>query len=181
GFGWGEIQWKAVGVFILGAIPAAWLGSYVMSIMPAVHISRIVGVLLIGLVLWRRIKKDLPPIPLRLLGLGGALSGFLSGITGVGGPVAATFFFSFQLPAGAYVASEAFTAVVTHLTKTVIYNKYSLINLDGFIRGAILGMAMIAGSWTGKQVITRIRREHFLLIVEVLLVISGLQMLWSSF
>ena len=181
GFGWKEINWKAVGLFIIGAVPAAWLGSYLMSIMPAILISRIVGILLIGLVIWRRVKKDLPTMPVRMMGIGGAMSGFLSGISGVGGPVAATFFFSLQLPSGAYVASEAFTAIVTHFTKTVIYNKYDLITTDGIIHGSILGIVMVAGSWTGKQVINRISRKHFLTAVELLLIISGIYLLWNSF
>ena len=120
-------------------------------------------------------------MPLGMMGIGGAFSGFLSGMSGVGGPVAATFFFSLELPAGAYVASEAMTAVFTHFTKTIIYGKYELITIEGIIRGSLLGIVMIAGSWTGKRVIHRISRKHFLMVVEVLLIISGAYLLWNSF
>jgi hypothetical protein len=39
---------------------------------------------------------------------------------------------------------------------------------------------MIAGSWTGKKIIENLSREKFVVLVEVLLVISGFQMIISG-
>lgn len=46
--------------------------------------------------------------------------------------------------------------------------------------GLFLGTSMIPGSWTGKKIIQRMSREKFLILVEVLLVISGVQMIFFS-
>jgi len=67
-----------------------------------------------------------------------------------------------------------------HVTKTVMYNKYALIGLKDLLLGLFLGLAMIMGSWTGKKLIQKLPREKFLLLVEVLMVISGLQLIFFN-
>jgi len=39
---------------------------------------------------------------------------------------------------------------------------------------------MIIGSWTGKKLIQKLPREIFLLLVEVLMAISGLQLIFFN-
>ena len=56
--------------------------------------------------------------------------GFLSAIAGSAGPIGAVAFLSLNLSPAAYVASEAVTAVVMHVTKTVVYGKYALLSAD---------------------------------------------------
>jgi len=67
-----------------------------------------------------------------------------------------------------------------HLTKTVVYNKYSPIGWTELYYGLFIGLAMILGSWTGKQIIEKFSRKKFLLLVEILLVLSGLQLIWTA-
>ena len=112
--------------------------------------------------------------------LGGGLTGFLSGLVGSAGPLGAAFFLGLDLTATAYIASEAFTALTMHLTKTVVYNKYSLIGLTELYYGLFIGLAMILGSWTGKRIIEKLARKKFLLLVDILLTISGLQLIWTA-
>lgn len=106
--------------------------------------------------------------------------GFLSAVAGSAGPLGAAFFLGLNLPPLAYVASEAVTAVVMHLTKTIMYNKYALVGTSELLLGGFLGLAMILGSWTGKKVIQKLSREKFLLLVEILLVISGIQLIFFA-
>lgn len=44
--------------------------------------------------------------------------------------------------------------------------------------GLFIGVAMILGSWTGKKIIERLPRKAFVLLVEVLLLISAAQLLF---
>ena len=105
------------------------------------------------------------------------MTGFLSGIAGSAGAVGAAFFLGLNITATAYIASEAFTALTMHLTKTMVYGKYSLIGLTELYYGLFIGAAMILGSWTGKKIIERLPKHIFLIIVEILLIISGIQMI----
>jgi len=112
--------------------------------------------------------------------IGGGLTGFLSGLAGSAGPLGAAFFLGLNMSALAYVASEAFTALAMHLTKTIVYGKYSLIGLTELYYGLFIGVAMILGSWTGKRLIEKLSKRTFIIVVEVLLVIAGIQLVWSS-
>ncbi|SDZ85528.1 Sulfite exporter TauE/SafE [Bizionia paragorgiae] len=112
--------------------------------------------------------------------IGGGLTGFLSGLIGSAGPIGAAFFLGLDLTATAYVASEAFTALTMHLTKTVVYSKYALIGKEELYYGLFIGAAMILGSWSGRKIIEKISRDKFIFLVEILLIITGIQMIWTS-
>ena len=71
-------------------------------------------------------------------------------------------------------ATEAVTAVAMHLTKTAVYGKYALLSPQSLLVGLLLGGAMWLGSWTGKRLIERLDEKRFALLVEGLLVVSGL-------
>ncbi|HEY9125263.1 MAG TPA: TSUP family transporter, partial [Bacteroidales bacterium] len=114
----------------------------------------------------------------RWLFVGGIATGFLSGIAGSAGPLGAACFVSLNLTPIAYISSEAFTALLMHISKTVVYQKYSLIGFNELGYGLVCGTAMILGSYTGKKMIAFLSREKFLLLVDSLLVLSGLQMIF---
>lgn len=79
-----------------------------------------------------------------------------------------------------YIASESFTAFVMHLKKTIVYGKYSLIGLTELYFGLFIGVAMIHGSWMGKLIIEEFSKHKFLIVVELLLKVSGIQMIISG-
>ena len=112
--------------------------------------------------------------------IGGGLTGFLSGLAGSAGPLGAAFFLGLNLTATAYIASEAFTALTMHIVKTIVYNKFSLIEPTDVYYGIFIGIAMICGSWTGKKIIDKLSRKNFILIVEILLIISAIQLILTS-
>ena len=179
-FGRQELKFHPIIYFLLTAIPFTILGSYLFADIDSRKIKIGIGVFFILLVIYRRtrIKKTL--IGDKGMLLGGGLTGFLSGLTGSAGPIGAAFFLGLNLTPTAYIASEAFTALIMHLTKTIVYNRYSLIGLTDVYYGLFIGLAMILGSWTGKKIIERISREKFLLLVEILLLVSGLQLIWTA-
>jgi hypothetical protein len=179
-FGYREIRWAPAGRFILGAIPASVLGSTVFVALPKEYITRGIGTVLLLFVAARRTGLFTFKIQDNWLTAGGALVGLLSAMAGSAGPLGAALFLGLNLPATAYVASEATTAVAMHVTKLVVYQKYSLIGLPDLALGCFLGVAMVIGSWTGKRIIQRLPRDRFLLLVEVLMAVSALQLLATS-
>lgn len=42
----------------------------------------------------------------------------------------------------------------------------------------LLGIGMIIGSWTGKKMIEKLSKEKFILLVEILLIVSALQLIF---
>jgi hypothetical protein len=61
------------------------------------------------------------------------------------------------------VASEAVTAVVMHLTKLNV-----IVGEGDLYTGALLGAAMIAGSWTGHRLVEKMSETSFHRLIEVL-------------
>lgn len=153
------------------------IGARLFIVLPKQYINIGIGILLIVIVMMRRIKLFGFKVNELFLIPDGALVGFLSAVAGSAGPLGAAFFLGLNLPAIAYVSSEAVTAVAMHITKTIMYNKYALIGFSDLLLGLFLGLAMILGSWTGKKLILRLPRDKFLLLVEVLMILSGLQLI----
>jgi uncharacterized protein len=179
-FGYKEISWKPALYFILGAVPLSIVGSRLFVDLPKGYITTGIGILLIGIVVLRRLGIRQFNIGQTGLFFGGALTGFLSGLAGSAGPLGAAFFLQLNLPAVAYVASEAVTAIAMHLTKIMVYQRYALIDLQAIAYGALLGIGMVLGSWTGKKIIERLPRDKFVTFVELLLLISALQLIFIN-
>lgn len=179
-FGRRELRWRPILFFLSTAIPLSVAGSALFADVDGEKIKVGIGVFLILLVAYRRSNVRKIALGEKGMLLGGGLTGFLSGLVGSAGPLGAAFFLGLDLTATAYVASEAFTALVMHLTKTLAYKRYALIGQAELYYGLFIGCAMVLGSWTGKKVAERLSREKFVLLVEVLLVVSGLQLIWTA-
>ena len=172
GFGYKEIKWKPVIYFCIGALPAAILGSIMFVELPSGLIMKAIGIFLLVIVLLRHLNIKYTIAEKWFIPFG-ALVGFLSAVLGSAGPIGAVAFLSLNLTPTAYVASEAVTAVVMHLTKTVIYGSYALLTIQDFITGVILGLAMVAGSWTARRFIKNMSSKAFSYFVDIVLVIAA--------
>jgi len=179
GFGWRDIRWRPSLEFGAGAIPASIAGSRLFADLPAGRVGQVIGCCLLGLVAWRHTKLGKRDLPAWFLIPAGAGVGFLSALAGSAGPLGAAVFLSLNLPARSYIASEATAAVIIHLSKSMIYGRYSLLNRLELLSGLALGVSMILGSWTGRKLVERIEGKRFVLLVECLLVVSGVSLLFT--
>ncbi|MEY1638640.1 sulfite exporter TauE/SafE family protein [Tenuifilum osseticum] len=179
-FGRKDLKWKPILLFLLTAIPLTIFGSFLFTDIDSKNIKIGIGGFLILLVIYRRANVKKIVLGEKGMLIGGGLTGFLSGLAGSAGPLGAAFFLGLNLTATAYIASEAFTALTMHLTKTIVYNKYALVGQTELYYGLFIGIAMILGSWLGKKIIENLSREKFIILVEILLIISGLQMIITA-
>ena len=171
GFGFTQIHWKPVGLFLLGATPLAILGAMSFVQLPKELITRAIGAAILVFVVLKhfgllRIKSGSSV----LIG-GGCVVGFLSGLVGSAGPLGAAIFLSLGLPPVAYIASEATTALAMHGVKTVVYQHYIVLDREFWFLAALMGVAMVLGTWSAKRVIERMPRETFQRFVAILLVV----------
>lgn len=176
GFGFSRIQWKPVGLFLLGAVPLSILGALSFVQLPKDLVTRSIGaaiLLFVGLKYFGALKVKAGPA---LLVGGGGVVGFLSGLVGSAGPLGAAIFLSLELPPVAYVASEAMTALTMHSVKTVVYQRHIALDRAFWFLAARLGGAMILGTWSAKRVIGHMPRERFQQFVAVLLVVIAVYM-----
>lgn len=177
GFGFRQIRWRPVGWFLLGAIPMSLVGALLFVRLPAGLVTRGIGVAVLVFAILKYFKVlDFKPSN-RLLVVGGGVTGLLSGLVGSAGPLGAAVFLSLGLPPVAYVASEASTALAMHGVKTVVYGSMLDLNQAFWMLGALLGVAMVAGTWVANQIISRASQAGFERYVLVLLAALGLYLI----
>ncbi len=172
GFGWREIRWRPALMFSLGAVPASVLGARIFVDLQSETVLRLVGLLLLGIVVFRRSRFG-GRMPERLLAPVGAGVGFISAVAGSAGPLAAAVFLGLELPPRAYVASEAVAAVLMHLAKSITYGRYAALSTGDVLQGILLGGSLVAGSWTGRRLVDLLPTHVFTVLVEGLLIVSA--------
>jgi uncharacterized membrane protein YfcA len=177
GFGWRGIRWRPVLIFSAGAVPASFGGARLFVDLPPAVILRLIGIFLLVIVALRHTTLGKQKMPESLLAPAGAIVGFLSALAGSAGPLGAAVFLSLHLPPPVYVSSEAITAVLMHLTKTIIYGRYAAVTFGDFVQGLALGGSLVLGSWTGRKLIDRMPEKGFSVLVEILLTVSAIMLI----
>lgn len=172
-FGFRQISWAPVSWFLLGAMPLTLVGALLFVRLPAAWATRAIGVAVIGFVALTHFGILRIRFTPRWLVLGGGVVGFLSGLVGSAGPLGAAVFLSLGLPPVAYVASEAVTALTMHGVKTLVFQHFIVLDRDFWLLAALMGVAMILGTWSAKRVIERLPRKIFHFLVTGLLLVVG--------
>lgn len=121
-------------------------------------------------------KLKVPERSLAFLGVG---VGIVSAVAGSAGPLGAAVLLGLNLTPQAFVATEAVTAVLMHLAKSLAYGRYLALGLDDLLRGLLLGGSLVLGSWTGRKLVDRMPEQWFSRIVEGLLVVSAFTLMAS--
>ncbi|WP_034592823.1 sulfite exporter TauE/SafE family protein [Hamadaea tsunoensis] len=168
-----DIRWPLVGWFALGAVPLAVAGGLLLAHAPLGALKRMLGVFLIGVVVWRHLRRD-PGKPGDKAFIGvGAASGLGSALLGSVGPLTAPFFLAYGLARAAYIGTEAASALTMHLAKLGAYGAGDLLTRTVIVYGVVLTPATLAGAWVGKRIVGRISDRVFVLLVEAGLLLSG--------
>jgi len=172
-----EVKAGLVGWFSLGAVPAALVGGLVFARAPLEPLRRLLGLFLLGSVAWRRFgRSPRRPSDHSFVAVGGA-SGFGSALVGTVGPITAPFFLAYGLTKGAYIGTEAASALIMHCTKLVAYGIGDILDAQILLLGAALTPATVLGSWAGKRTVDRLSVPVFTALVEIGLVVAGLTFL----
>lgn len=170
-----EVSLPVVGWFSLGAVPAALVGGTLFAAAPLRVLTRALGLFLVlAAAVWHFRERSFPRLTRRGFAPLGATSSFVSALVGSSGPLVAPFFVAHGLVKGAYVGTEALSAVVTHLAKLVAYGHAALLTPDTLAGGLPLGLVMVAGAYAGKRVMVRLPERTFALLVKGTLVVVGL-------
>ncbi|MBX7067281.1 MAG: sulfite exporter TauE/SafE family protein [Parachlamydiales bacterium] len=182
---WKSIHWKSAFQFgipaLLAAIPGALLLQWLNKVggekpytLFCIHAKFSVLHFLIGLLLIffaLRHKK----IRMQNIRIGGALSGFLGGLSGFQGAFRSLFLLNVNLQPSPFIATNAIIAVVIDAVRLTIY-VWSFSSLLLQINGAILisaGGAAICGVALGFALLKKVTHELIQKVVMLLLVILG--------
>jgi uncharacterized membrane protein YfcA len=166
-----------VGWFSLGAVPCAVGAGLLFATAPLGFLQRLLGVLLLLVVVWRRVRPRARWVPAGAFVGVGAASGLGSALVGSVGPLTAPFFLARGLVREAYIGTEAASAVVLHAAKLVGYGIGALLSAKVLVLGLLLAPATVLGAWAGRHVVRRTSERVFVLVVEAGLVVSAVLLL----
>ncbi|MHC4641425.1 MAG: sulfite exporter TauE/SafE family protein [Planctomycetota bacterium] len=176
------IRWKLILTFGIPGIAASLLGALLAFEVPAGLLSRILAAFMIIYVMYLFAK---PSFKIRQgtasAVSGGALSGFLAGIFGMGGAVRGLFLSAFDLPKTVYIATAGAIALFIDTTRVTTY----------FLKGAELespilwGMlifipASFLGAKVAKLFVEKIPQKHFRKVIAIFLFLVALKLLFFS-
>ncbi|SNY64020.1 sulfite exporter TauE/SafE family protein [Paractinoplanes atraurantiacus] len=168
-----EIRWRLAGWFALGAVPLAVAGGLLLAQAPIDPLKRLLGMFLIGVVVWRR-RHPHPRKPSdRRFAAVGAASGLGSALLGSVGPLTAPFFLAYGLARASYIGTEAAAALTMHLSKIAAYGAGDLLTGRVLLFGAALTPATLAGAWLGRGIVGRLSDRVFVALVEAGLIAAG--------
>lgn len=113
-----DIVWK----FLMGAIPGALFGAYVVTLIPAQWLYLIFGVFLLVFCYAEIAKSSISfTVTKNDFYWVGGLTGFSAGILGAPGPIHAPFFMRYGLTKEAFIATASLTTIVVHVSKLSIF------------------------------------------------------------
>jgi len=178
---WREVDWRACAAYSVTGIPSAALGARTLLVLPPRIVEGALGAFFILMIPARR---WLASHHLRLnrwhLAAVGAVIGFLTGIVVSTGPITAPIFLAYGLVKGAFLATEAAGSLAVYLTKVAVFRNFGALPIDSLVKGLIIGSSLMAGSFLAKGFVLRLPPERFRLLMDALLLLSGVAMLWAA-
>lgn len=176
-----NISWKIVKYFLPAALPAVWLGAWLLKFINPFYLEVGMGLFLV-INLPFVFKKQLtevekPPVPAYLLSIIGFLAGFLSGLTGAVGLLFNKFYLRHGLNKEEIIATRAANEIVLHLVKIVLYALFGLITKQVILIGLMISLAAFLSAFFMKRVLPFVSELLFKRIGYLAMVLSGVFML----
>ena len=174
-----HIDWRALGVFLPGALMGAAIGSLVLiSLPPAIWYLTIA--LFILYLCWG------PALPKRALNrpgifLAGVVTTFVSLFAGASGPLVAAFIKQIHRDRLRTVATFSAAMSIQHAAKIGVFVHAGFKGQEwlGFIALMIVSGAL--GTWLGLKLLHRMRDHHFQMLFNIVLSLLALRLLWQAY
>jgi uncharacterized membrane protein YfcA len=178
---WREVDWRAFAAYSATGVPAAALGASTLLTIPQRWIEIAMGVFFLAVIPARRwLAGHNLRINLWQLALAGALVGYITGMVVSTGPINAPFFLALGLVKGAYLGTEALGSLAVYMSKAIVFRSFGALPVDILSKGLIIGSSLMIGSFVAKGLVLKLKAEQFSLLIEGLLLASGLTMLGAA-
>jgi hypothetical protein len=178
---WREVDWRSCWAFAATGAPMGALGAATLLVLPARLIEVALGVFFIAMIFIRRwmAAHDLRLRPAHLAAIGVPV-GYLTGIVVSTGPLTAPIFLAAGLVKGGFVGTEAAATLMVYLAKTAVFRGMGALPLEIIVKGLITGATLTAGAFIAKRFVLKMEPERFRLVMEALMLASGLALLATA-
>lgn len=173
------VDWKVLKAFLITAVPAAAVGALAYAYLPAFWIAKILGAYLIIYVGLNFLRVQWPKTAdIRSISLIGVPAGISSAVVGGSGLILAPYFLRYGLVKEGFLATEALSTAGTHVAKLIVWSGASLLTMRDYLLLLPLMVLMIAGSYFGKVLVSRMRARVFKGIMLAVLAVIGVRFLF---
>jgi uncharacterized membrane protein YfcA len=181
---YGNIRWDIVKWFVPAALPAVFIGAWLLRLLNPIYLEIAMGLFLVSNLPAIFKKSDASPGATRssrsLLMLIGFLAGFLSGLTGAVGLLFNRFYLQYGLTKEEIVATRAANEMILHIIKLVLYASFGLVTSKVIGLGLAIAVAGLAASLFMKWGLQKISELFYRRVGYAAMVVSGVFMLTQS-
>ena len=177
-----QVDWPACAAYCASAVPAAAIGVHTLLELPARLFEVALGLFFLAMIPLRRwLARRSFRFTLGQLALIGAPVGFFTGILVTTGPITVPVFTSYGLERGAFVATEAAASLAVYAAKVATFQGLDALPLSVIANGVFTGSGLMAGAFVSRRILLRMSPPTFRLLIDGLMLVSGVTMLWVAF
>jgi len=174
------VDWELLVFFGIPGIAAAYLGASLVFQLPEQLVSQFLGAILIAYVIFLLLRPSfkIKKAPF-IASLGGAGSGFLGGLTGVGGgALRAVVLTAFNVPKSVYIFTSGLLGAVIDASRIATYYLGGARISSALTIGLLLFLpASFVGAFVAKKIVNKIPQDKFRVVVSVFLFVIGAKLL----
>jgi len=173
-------NWKLIFLFGFTGIIVSYISARLAGIFPEDILQKMLGGVLLAYVTFIKInpKWKLPKTNTNAL-IGGGMSGFFSGLFGVGGAVRGTFLTAYNLDKAVFLFTSGAIGLLIDSSRLAGYVSGG-IKLTNYSFPTLIAAVIVSlvGAYTAKQVVNKIPQEKFRMIIAIALFIVGIRYLF---
>lgn len=171
-----HINWRIVGFYSLGLLPASLAGIYVFRLLPKDLIKLMIGLFILAAI-FAPLKPAKTGIGDKVFVLVGMLAGFFGIFFGASGPITAPFYIRRGIIKENFIATKAACQILDHLVKVPLFG---FIGINVLVYGDVilyLSMAVILGTLIGKRLVKRLSDKAFVSIFKFVLIVIAVRII----
>ncbi len=179
---WRLIEWPVVRWYLPGAISGAIIGSWFFTWANASWLRVIVGLFLVSMPIQYRLGAKARSFPMRLpwfIPVSVAV-GTISGVIGASSLISAPFYLNYGLTKERMIATGAVHSIFIQVTKIATYGSLGVLTSASILEGAAAGLGAMVAIWLTRRWLDSFRELWFRRLAILLMLISGLSILWRS-
>ena len=157
------------------------IGATLVGYLSQTFLELMLGLFLIGISATFILNPKLDfPTNGKFLVLGGAVSGFITGLVGTGGALRASFLTGLKLEKESYIATGAVIALGADATRIPSYISAGFLSAQYYYLIPLLFATAVAGSYVGRKIVTRINQDKFKKIVLIGVILISIKFILDS-
>jgi len=164
------INWQVNIYFMIGSIPMVIIGTSLFISLDPDIIRKFLGGFIFIIVLSKYFPgiKTLNMQLWAFIPLGGTTA-FISGLIGIPGPFAATFFVNYGLTKHSLIGTFAFATALLNLPKLGVLAINQYITMDIVYLGTAIGLISVIASYIGNRILHKVSDKIFTVFINLVL------------